>query len=101
MDQVSYVLGSLKAVSDGAGTMLDNTAFVAMNSMRTGAGKETVGVPAIMAGSCGGYFKTGRSLSLTNTPNNGVLVALGNAMGIPTVTFGETRYGGELTVLKG
>jgi hypothetical protein len=101
MNQVAYVLGSLKGVSDGAGTMLDNTAFVAMNSMRTGAGKETVGVPAIMAGSCGGYFKTGRSLSLTNTPNNGVLVALGNAMGIPTVTFGETRYGGELTVLKG
>jgi len=101
MDQVSYVVGSLKGVSDGAGTMLDNTAFVAMNSMRTGAVREIVGVPAIMAGSCGGYFKTGRSLSLTNTPNNGVLVALGNAMGIPTVTFGETRYGGELTALKG
>ncbi len=101
MSQVAYALGSLKGVADGAGTMLDNTAFLAMNTMRTGAGRETVGVPAIMAGSCGGYFKTGRSLSLTNTPHNGVLVALGNAMGIPTATFGETRYGGELTVLKG
>jgi Protein of unknown function (DUF1552) len=99
MSQVAYAIGGLKSVSDGAGTMLNNTALLAMNSMRTGLG-ETVGVPAILAGSCGGYFKTGRSLSLTNTPNNGVLIALANAMGIPTVTFGQPTYGGELTALK-
>ena len=80
--------------------MLDNTAFLAMNNMRTGLGEPT-GVPAIMAGSCGGYFKTGRSLALTNTPNNGVLVALANAMGFPVPTFGEPVYGGELAALRG
>ena len=99
MSQVAYAIGGVKSVSDGAGTMLNNTALLAMNNMRTGLG-EVTGVPAILAGSCGGYFKTGRSLSLTNTPNNGVLIALANAMGIPTVTFGETIYGGELTALK-
>jgi hypothetical protein len=100
MSQLAYLIGSLKAVSDGAGTMLDNTALLAMSNMRTGLG-ETTGVPAILAGSCGGYFATGRSLGLTSTPNNGVLIALANAMGTPTATFGETMYGGELTVLKG
>jgi Protein of unknown function (DUF1552) len=100
MSQVAYAIGGLKGVLDGAGTMLDNTAFLAMNNMRTGL-RETTGVPAIMAGGCGGYFKTGRSLALTNTPNNGVLVALANAMGFPTPTFGEAIYGGELAALRG
>jgi len=100
MSQVAYAIGGVKGVLDGAGTMLDTTAFLAMNSMRTGLG-ETVGVPAILAGSCGGYFKTGRSLSLTSTPNNGVLVGLANAMGFSTATFGEPMYGGELAALRG
>ena len=63
--------------------MLDSSVVVGMNSMRSGT-HETTGVPVVMAGSCGGYFKTGRSLALpAGTPNNGLLVALCNAMGAP------------------
>jgi hypothetical protein len=100
MSQLAYAISSMQGVSDGAGNMLDNTALLAMSNMRTGL-REVTGVPAILAGSCGGYFQTGRSLSLTNAPNNGVLIALANAMGIPTATFGAAMYGGELTALKG
>ena len=100
MSQAAYAIDGMTSVLDGAGTMLDDTALLAMSNMRTGLGETTV-VPAFIAGSCGGYFKTGRSLSLASTPNNGVLIALANAMGIPTSTFGETSYGGELAVLKG
>jgi hypothetical protein len=100
MEQAAYAIGQLKNVTDGAKTLLDNTAFLAMNNMRTGI-HEFTGVPAIMAGSCGGYFKTGRSLALTGVRNNNVLCAIGNAMGVPTPTFGEAQYGGELTALKG
>ena len=102
--QVAYVIGQLKSIKDPSGkSMLDSSVVVAMNNMRTGT-HETTGVPVVMAGSCGGYFKTGRSLALpAGTPNNGLLVALCNAMGTPTATgtFGEAMYGGELTVLKG
>jgi hypothetical protein len=102
--QVAYVIGQLKSIKDPSGqSMLDSSVFVGMNNMRTGT-HETTGVPVVMAGSCGGYFKTGRSLALpAGTPNNGLLVALCNAMGTPTPmgTFGEAMYGGELTVLKG
>jgi hypothetical protein len=98
--QLAYMVGRLASVADASGkSLLDNCAVVAMNNMRSGAG-ETTGVPVVMAGSCGGYFKTGRSLALTGTPNNQLLVALCNAMGTPVQTFGETRYGGELTVLR-
>ena len=100
--QVAYVIGQMKSVVDPSGqSMLDSSVVVGMNNMRTGT-HETTGVPIVMAGSCGGYFKTGRSLALpAGTPNNGVLIALCNAMGAPTTTFGNATYGGELTVLKG
>ena len=100
--QIAYLIAQMKSITDATGqSMLDNSVIVGMNSMRTGT-HETTSVPVVMAGSCGGYFKTGRSLALpAGTPNNGLLVALCNAMGTPVTTFGETKYGGELTVLKG
>ena len=100
--QLAYVIGQMKSVVDPSGkSMLDSSVVVGLNNMRTGT-HETTGVPVVMAGSCGGYFKTGRSLALPpGTPNNGLLVALCNAMGAPTQTFGAAMYGGELAVLKG
>jgi hypothetical protein len=100
--QIAYLIGQMKSITDPTGqSMLDNSVIVGMNSMRTGT-HETTSVPVVMAGSCGGYFKTGRSLALpAGTPNNGLLVALCNAMGTPVTTFGQASYGGELTVLKG
>ena len=100
--QFAYLIQQMKSITDGTGkSMLDSSVIVGMNSMRTGT-HETTGVPVMMAGSCGGYFKTGRSLALpAGTPNNGLLVALCNAMGAPVTTFGQASYGGELTVLKG
>ena len=100
--QIAYLIGQMKSITDATGqSMLDNSVIVGMNSMRTGT-HETTSVPVVMAGSCGGYFKTGRSLALpAGTPNNGLLVALCNAMDTPVTTFGEASYGGELTVLKG
>ncbi|MDP9152132.1 MAG: DUF1552 domain-containing protein [Myxococcota bacterium] len=100
--QIAYILHQLKGITDPTGkSMLDSSVVVGMNNMRTGT-HETTGVPVVMAGSCGGYFKTGRSLALpAGTAHNGLLVALCNAMGTPVATFGEPSYGGELTVLKG
>lgn len=100
--QIAYLIGQMKSITDGTGkSMLDSSVIVGMNSMRTGT-HETTGVPVVMAGSCGGYFKTGRSLALpTGTANNGLLASLCNAMGTPVSSFGQAGYGGELTVLKG
>ncbi len=95
-EQVAYAIGSMKTSG-----LLDSSVFIAMNNMRTGQ-HEYNNVPAIMAGSCGGYFKTGRSVKLpANTAQNGILIAIANALGVPTETFGQPEYGGELAVLKG
>ena len=98
---MAYAIAAMKNVADADKTLLDNSVFVGMNNMRTGT-HEYRNVPTIMAGKCGGYFATGRSLKLpANTPQNGMLVAVANALGVPTATFGQTSYGGELAVLKG
>ena len=94
--QLAYAITSMK----GAG-LLDRGVFLAMNNMRHGM-HEFNNVPALLAGNAGAYFKTGRSIKLpANTANNGVLIALANALGVPTETFGSATYGGELAVLRG
>jgi hypothetical protein len=102
--QIAYVIAQMKSVVDPTQkSMLDSSVVVAMNNMRTGT-HEITGVPVVMAGSCGGYYKTGRSLALpAGTPNNAVLASLCNAMGTPTPTgtFGAAQYGGELAIIKG
>lgn len=101
-----YIIGLLKGITDVTGaSMLDSSVFVGMNNMRAGL-HDTTNIPVYMAGSCGGYFKTGRSLAIpAGTPHNQLLVALCNAMGTPApgggTYFGESTYVGELTVLKG
>jgi hypothetical protein len=98
---LGYIIGRMKGISDPTGaSMLDSSVMVGMNNMRAGL-HQTTQVPVVMAGSCGGYFQTGRSLAMTGTAHNGLLVALCNAMGTPVATFGQASYGGELTILKG
>ncbi len=99
MQQLAYLIGRLKAVPEGTGTLLDHTAVMYINQMGSGSGHHTNSNPIVIAGSCGGYLKTGQSLDYTlkPIPHNGVLAALANAMGVPTETFGDPRYGGELT----
>ncbi|HEX2877606.1 MAG TPA: DUF1552 domain-containing protein [Polyangiaceae bacterium] len=94
--QLAYTIAGMKTAG-----LLDRGVMLAMNSMRHGM-HEFNNVPAIMAGNAGGYFKTGRSIKLPdNTANNGILIALANALGVPTQTFGHAAYGGELAVLRG
>jgi Protein of unknown function (DUF1552) len=93
--QLAYAIGGMKSAG-----LLDRGVMLAMNSMRHGM-HEYQNVPALMAGNAGGYFTTGRSLKLPdNTATNGILIALANALGVPTQTFGHAAYGGELSVLR-
>lgn len=92
--------------------MLDNTVVCCLPSGAEGNGHSVSRTPCILAGRAGGYFRTGRYVRLGtwgstayNTssallPHNGVLVALANAMDVPTETFGDPRYGGEHRALR-
>jgi Protein of unknown function (DUF1552) len=104
LGQFAKLLDQMKAVKEGDRTMLDNS--VVLYASHAGSNPNVHGpddLPWILAGSCGGYFKTGRMIRLTQerAPVNGVLAGLCNAMGVPSDTFGDAEYGGEYAELRG
>jgi hypothetical protein len=46
----------------------------------------------LLAGSCGGTFKTGRYLDFKGDPHNNLLVSLCQAMDVDVSTFGNPAY---------
>ncbi len=86
------VLELMKAIPEGNGTMLDNTAVVWVNELGKGNSHTRNDMPFIIGGSCGGYFNTGRYLNYSDDPHNNLLVSLANAMGVQTNTFGNPNY---------
>jgi hypothetical protein len=104
MTQFAKLLDQMKAVKEGDRTMLDNSVVLYANHAGSNANVHGPDdLPWILAGSCGGYFKAGQMIQLTETraPVNRVLVSLCNAMGVPSETFGDAEYGGELAQLRG
>jgi hypothetical protein len=112
MEQFAYLLERLDAVPEGDGTLLDHSVVFWANNMSDGHEHACQGMPWLLAGSCGGYFETGRYLRYGDwaqgafdsgsnlLPHNGVLVALANAMDAPTEFFNNRDYGGELPGLS-
>jgi hypothetical protein len=100
MEQFAGLIKRMKAIPEGSGTLLDNTAVLWTNHMGNGGAHNSNDLPWVIAGRCGGYFKTGRYVRSAG-PTNGVLVSLANAMGVATATFGDAKYGGELAPLRG
>lgn len=94
------ILDLMKQIPEGDGTLLDNTAVVWVNELGKGNSHTRNDMPFIIAGSCGGYFNTGRYLNYSDDPHNNLLVSLANAMGVQTNTFGNPDYcSGPLSML--
>ncbi|MEZ4301874.1 MAG: DUF1552 domain-containing protein [Polyangiaceae bacterium] len=92
-EQFAYLLNKLASVPEGDGTMLDNTVVLFASEISRGNTHSHKDMPFLMAGSGGGYFKTGQYLSFDgDRPHNDLLVAIANAMGHPIDTFGEEPY---------
>jgi len=98
---LALFIDRFKSVSEGDGTMLDNSVILFANNMGNGGSHANERLPWVLAGSCGGYFRTGRYVKQNGgKPLNGVLCGLSNAMGVPVQSFGDARYGGELGGLR-
>ncbi len=98
-EQFAYLLSALDAVPEGNGTMLDNTVVLFASEIARGNTHSKMNIPFIMAGSCGGYFKTGQYLTFDmpddasgGRSHNDLLIAIANALGHPITTFGEPEY---------
>lgn len=120
-EMVALLLTKLKSIPEGNGTMLDNTAVVWVNELGNGSIHEHHDIPVLIAGSCGGYFKTGRFLQYTGDKSltgpawwmtnpiaytgetqSNLWVSLLNAFDQPDTTFGDPAFcSGGLSGLTG
>jgi hypothetical protein len=116
--EYAYLLEKLDAYTELDGsTALDNSAVVYMNELGDGKGHTYTDLPYVIAGSCGGYLKTGEYINMgnsgntnsTDAPHNKLLCTLANAVGVtenggPVQSFGDmttdSSQPGEYSQLK-
>jgi hypothetical protein len=108
--QVALLAKDLEETLELDKTALDNSVIVASSDMNDGSTHYVGGLPFVLIGSCGGYFKTeGRAVKLGKwagrtsnwteaggVPHNQLLASLSNAMDVPVQSFGESKYPGTL-----
>jgi hypothetical protein len=90
--QLAYLIGKMKSIPEGTGTLLDNTVIVWVNELAIGNLHSHDDMRFLLAGSCGGSFKTGRHLSYNGDPHNNLLLSLCKMMGVDLPTFGNPAY---------
>jgi hypothetical protein len=112
-EQVARLAKQMDATPEGDATLLDHSVIAVGNDMTEGSAHYVGGVPFVLIGSAGGYFKTGRTVQLgawakqsknywigdSGVPHNKLLASLASAVGVPMDSFGE-GYSGTLDELK-
>jgi hypothetical protein len=101
MTQFAGLLGRLKNAPEGAGSMLDSTMVLWANHMEAGGNHNAMKLPWILAGSGGGYFKTGQLRRGTpQIAKTRVMCEIANAMGANLPFFGAPDYGAPMPELR-
>jgi hypothetical protein len=78
-----HLLDRLSAVPTESGTLLDDTAAVLTNDLGHGVSHTYDNVPFVIAGSCGGFLKTGAYVQLPQlTSHNKLFNTILNAVGV-------------------
>ena len=89
--QFAYLIGKLKSVPEGDGTLLDNC-MVTYGSGNSDGNRHTHhDLPVLLAGKGGGSLKTGRHVRYTReTPLNNLWLAMLDRMGARTEKLGDS-----------
>jgi hypothetical protein len=92
-EQLANLVGALDQVNEGERTLLDNTVVYYCSDVAQAKSHAVRSIRAVLVGSCGGHFKTGRKVTFNSEPHNRLMVNFLNAMGVETQTFGQSGYG--------
>jgi hypothetical protein len=90
--QLAYLLGKLRARTEGSGTLLDSTLVMTTNELADGGAHNQFQMPYVLAGRAGGALRTGRFLRSTGNTNQ-LLNSVLNAFGVESRGFGDARFG--------
>jgi hypothetical protein len=97
MQQLAYLLGKLKATSDGDGSLLDHSLFLCGSGLSDGNRHLHDNLPIILAGGAG-RVRGGRHVRYPREmPLNNLLFTMLDRLGVATEPFGDAT--GEVTEL--
>jgi hypothetical protein len=100
IEQLAYLLGKLKSVKEGDGTLLDNCMIVYGSGISDGNRHNHNDLPILFAGKGGGTLKTGRHLRYPKeTPLMNLYLCMLDRVGVHVDSFGDSK--GRLTGLEG
>jgi hypothetical protein len=91
IQQFAYLLGRLKSIPEGEGTLLDNCMIAYGSAIADGNRHDHGDLPVLLAGRGGGTIKTGRHLRVEReTPINNLWLAMLQRMGVHTTQLGDS-----------
>ncbi|MEN9578449.1 MAG: hypothetical protein RJA70_1458 [Pseudomonadota bacterium] len=90
---VADFAAGLDAITEGSGTMLDNTIILYTNAMHDGQKHDYTSMPHVLIGGTKA-LSTGQHLSFDSatTNSNDLYVTLAQAFGLDLPSFGDTKY---------
>ena len=98
-EQLAYMLGKMRAIPEGDGTLLDNSMILFGSSISDGNRHDPNNLPLILAGSGGGAIKTGQHIQKPkDTPVCNLYLSMLQTMGVEADSFGDSS--GPLTELQ-
>ncbi len=92
MTQFAYLLGKLKAVKEGDGTLLDNCMVLYGGGLSDGNSHTPENLPIVLAGKGGGAINAGQHIHLGQlTPITNLYRSMLEVMGTPTEKLGDSN----------
>ena len=91
-EQQAYLLERLASVSEGAGTLLDNTLLLFVNEISRGNTHSHEDMPFILAGGAGGALNAGRYLRYDNENHLRLLQSVLELMDVDSSDFGLREF---------
>ncbi len=91
-ERFAGLLDRMTAVEEGDGTLLDHSIVVWGSELGKGQPHYCRQIPFVLAGSCNGWFGTGRHLVFDHASHNDLLLAVLEAMGVSVPTFGDPAF---------
>lgn len=88
MSNLATFIRSLKAIPEGAGTVLDNSVVYAVTDVAEGQTHSKDDMPIVLAGGAGGRLRQGLHVRATDTSSFRVMVSLFHALELDIPSFG-------------
>jgi hypothetical protein len=88
--QFAYLVGRLKSIPEGEGTLLDNSLIVFGSGIRDGDRHDHTDLPVILAGRAGGRIRTGRFLQASDQPMTNLYLSMLDMHGVKADRIGDS-----------